>query len=292
MSAPIVSIGIPTYNRPQMLERALHCLVNQTYPHLEIIVSNDCSNNSEVDAVIAKFTGDPRVKYFNQPVNIGMTSNQNFVLRQASGSFFMRLADDDYIDSDYIENCLNFLLEHPDYSSAYGPAKYYNLKNDWLDDDAKIDLIEDKGSDRVRHYIKNVRYNGTSYGLMRRENWRYLFVENKLANDWFLVSRIAFIGKFKMLENTHSHLSAGGISQSIDHLTTSLGSSSITKSFFYLTIAKNIFMDILFNSAAYKRINFFRRFNLASRCFLIVYRRFYVKNEFKRYIKSKLKINK
>jgi len=38
---PLVTVGVPTYNRPKGLKRALNSLVNQTYQNLEIIVSDN-----------------------------------------------------------------------------------------------------------------------------------------------------------------------------------------------------------------------------------------------------------
>ena len=40
---PLVTVGIPTYNRPKGLERTLQCILNQTYANLEIIISDNCS---------------------------------------------------------------------------------------------------------------------------------------------------------------------------------------------------------------------------------------------------------
>ena len=41
----LVSIGIPTYNRPEDLEKCVKNLLNQTYPNIEIIISDNNSNN-------------------------------------------------------------------------------------------------------------------------------------------------------------------------------------------------------------------------------------------------------
>ncbi|MBU4370171.1 glycosyltransferase [Patescibacteria group bacterium] len=43
----LVSVGIPTYNRPESLRRTLECITSQTYKNLEIIISDNCSPNQE-----------------------------------------------------------------------------------------------------------------------------------------------------------------------------------------------------------------------------------------------------
>ena len=42
-ATPMVTVGIPTFNRPEGLERTLACITKQTYTNLEIIVSDNCS---------------------------------------------------------------------------------------------------------------------------------------------------------------------------------------------------------------------------------------------------------
>jgi glycosyltransferase involved in cell wall biosynthesis len=102
---PLVSITIPTYNRadnylPQTLESALH----QTYPNLEIIVSDNCSVDN-TEAFVSSIT-DPRLKYFRQAQNIGPANNVNFCIAQAKGEYTLILHDDDVIDEDFIDSCM------------------------------------------------------------------------------------------------------------------------------------------------------------------------------------------
>jgi Glycosyltransferases involved in cell wall biogenesis len=40
---PLVSIGVPTFNRPEGLRRTLECLTRQTYPTFEIIISDNAT---------------------------------------------------------------------------------------------------------------------------------------------------------------------------------------------------------------------------------------------------------
>ena len=116
---PLVSIGVPTYNRPVELRRTLECLVKQTYSNIEIIISDNCSINPDVEKVINEFRSDERIKYFKQSINKGAPYNFTFVLDKSTGEYFKFLADDDWIDYNYVERCMAFLLENPAYSIAY-----------------------------------------------------------------------------------------------------------------------------------------------------------------------------
>lgn len=102
---PLVSIGIPTYNRANSyLKQALKSAVSQTYQHIEIIVSDNCSSD-DTESVVKEFR-DPRIRYYRQNKNIGAVPNCNFCLEQSQGTYFLALYDDDLIDDDFISTCM------------------------------------------------------------------------------------------------------------------------------------------------------------------------------------------
>ena len=107
-SEPLVSIGIPTYNRadanlPGVIERAL----GQTYQNIEVIVSDNCSSDRTPE--LLNSITDPRLRYFCQKTNIGPNNNFNFCLNQAKGEYFLLFHDDDMIDEDFVETCMSSL---------------------------------------------------------------------------------------------------------------------------------------------------------------------------------------
>ena len=105
ISMPLVSIGIPTYNRADSyLKLAIQSAVNQTYSNIEIIVSDNCSTDS-TEMVVSAF-GDPRIRYFKQTKNIGGLNNANYCVEQARGNYFLLLHDDDLIDYDFVSSCM------------------------------------------------------------------------------------------------------------------------------------------------------------------------------------------
>jgi glycosyltransferase involved in cell wall biosynthesis len=112
---PLVTIAIPTYNRADSyLREALQSAINQTYQNVEIIVSDNYSAD-DTEGVVKSF-GDSRIRYFRQTKNIAANDNFNFCLKQAKGSYFLLLHDDDMIDTDFIETC----IKAADYSLDVG----------------------------------------------------------------------------------------------------------------------------------------------------------------------------
>jgi glycosyltransferase domain-containing protein len=116
---PLVSVGIPTCNRPEGLGRTLQCINGQTYANLEIIVSNNASQGGETDQVVKAMTQyDDRIKYFRQPVNIGANQNFKFVLNHAKGKYFIWFADDDFCDATFISELVSCLELNADIALA------------------------------------------------------------------------------------------------------------------------------------------------------------------------------
>ena len=105
MTFPLVTIGIPTYNRADSyLKGALTCATSQTYENIEIIVSNNCSTDNTAE-LVEKFN-DSRIRYFFQNQNTNANDNFNFCLDQARGDYFLLFHDDDRIDNDFVEACM------------------------------------------------------------------------------------------------------------------------------------------------------------------------------------------
>jgi len=89
----LVSIIIPTYNRPELLRRALGTALGQTYGNLEVIVVDDCST---VDArpVIEEFK-DIRLRLIRHERNRGAPTARNTGISAAKGRYVAFLDDDD-----------------------------------------------------------------------------------------------------------------------------------------------------------------------------------------------------
>jgi len=115
MTYPLVTIGIPTYNRAdKYLKDAFRSALSQTYPNLEILVSDNCSSDNTEELITQ--LGDSRVRYHRHDTNIGAANNFNFCVDQAKGDYFLLLHSDDLIDPDFVDAC----MRAAEYSDDYG----------------------------------------------------------------------------------------------------------------------------------------------------------------------------
>jgi glycosyltransferase involved in cell wall biosynthesis len=102
---PLVSIIIPTYNRPADLQRVLAAVRAQTYPAIEAIVVNDAG--SPVDDVVAAF---PFARLINQDRNGGAIRAVATGMNNAAGEYIALLPDDDWMFPDHVERVMYALL--------------------------------------------------------------------------------------------------------------------------------------------------------------------------------------
>ena len=112
--APLVSIGIPTYNRATYLKQALDSLLAQDYPNLEIIISDNASTDETEVICRAYVRSDSRIRYFRNSANLGPIRNFQRVLSLASGPYFMWAADDDLWEQTFVSSIVERLVNTPD----------------------------------------------------------------------------------------------------------------------------------------------------------------------------------
>lgn len=117
---PLVSVGIPTFNRPEALRNALEGIVGQTYKNLEIIVSDNATPNNLTDTVVHEFMRrDSRIRYFRQAENRGALFNFQFVLENATGEFFMWAADDDHRAPKFVKTLVDLMQRNPECAISF-----------------------------------------------------------------------------------------------------------------------------------------------------------------------------
>ncbi len=117
---PLVTVGMPIRNGGELLTAALDSILGQSYANLQVIVSDNCSNDQTAATIESYRARDPRVVYVRQTAPLKAIENFRFVLDQAQGEFFMWAAHDDVHSADYIEKLVDGLLAAPAALLAFG----------------------------------------------------------------------------------------------------------------------------------------------------------------------------
>ncbi|MGB3312514.1 MAG: glycosyltransferase family 2 protein [Nodosilinea sp.] len=103
------SLVITTYNRLELLKRAIACGFNQTVP-CEVVVADDASTDGTEEYV--RSLGD-RVVYHRNTQNLNHAATVNHGMAAASGEWVKFLDDDDYLAPDCIEKMAAAIAQHP-----------------------------------------------------------------------------------------------------------------------------------------------------------------------------------
>jgi glycosyltransferase involved in cell wall biosynthesis len=122
MSAPLVSIIIPSYKAGHF-EQALRSAIGQTYPHIEILVSDNCPTE-EIRDICAKF---PRVIYQRSPIT--GSENVSSALFSGKGEFIKPLFDDDLLHPFCVERMVAAMALHPQIELVYSASQVINIDN-------------------------------------------------------------------------------------------------------------------------------------------------------------------
>lgn len=216
---PLVTVGVTTYNRKDLLKKNLDYIINQTYKNLEIVI---CDNHSEdgTEALCLEYAAkDPRIKYFRHDKNIGMTANGNFALTKIEGEFFTSVCDDDWISENFVEECIKFFQEHPDYVLVSGHEKLYYPDLTLVDDVVVAkSLDQDSYFERIHSYIDQV-WSLAIPGVIRTADLKkHGDFKGRICEDWVLMIKFAFLGKWAILENCTYHKLWAGNTSSFENI--------------------------------------------------------------------------
>jgi glycosyltransferase involved in cell wall biosynthesis len=113
----LVSVVIPTFNRPSYLREAIASALRQTYSNFEILVCDNASTD-ETRQVVESFS-DPRLRYRRHSRNVGPTENVIGGCRETRGEFIANLHDDDVWEPSFLEKLVPVLRENPSAAIAF-----------------------------------------------------------------------------------------------------------------------------------------------------------------------------
>ena len=106
---PFVSIIIPCYNQENVIIESIKSCINQTYKNIEIIISDDCSNDSTFETVerFCLNSKEGNIRAFRNKVNLGVVGNCTRVAGLAKGELIVVAAGDDISEPQRVEKIVN-----------------------------------------------------------------------------------------------------------------------------------------------------------------------------------------
>tara|TARA_R110001583_G_scaffold107231_2_gene255796 strand:- start:1068 stop:1925 length:858 start_codon:yes stop_codon:yes gene_type:complete len=189
MKLPLISVVIPTYERPDYLTRACLTASQQTYKNIEIIVVDDNSASSyeNVLSSLSKLN----IQYIKRNENGGGSAARNTGIEAAVGDFIAFLDDDDTWEVEKLEKQMALITQ--DVKAAHCG---YKLKSN-----SKIRL-ESKSLITLEDLKENNKLASTTGLLCEANILRQLMFDDSLhrSQDWDLYLRIAELTSFAYVQ--------------------------------------------------------------------------------------------
>lgn len=122
---PLISVIIPSYNRADIISRAIDSVIKQSYKNLEIVIVDDASKDNTEEVIRA--IGEPRIRYIRHQTNGGADKARNTGVAAATGEYVAFLDSDDVWLPNKIELQLAAIQNHPEAEKA---VCYTQVKDD------------------------------------------------------------------------------------------------------------------------------------------------------------------
>jgi glycosyltransferase involved in cell wall biosynthesis len=158
----LVSVCIPIFNGEKTILRAIDSLINQTYPNLEIVISDNSSTDNTLNLI--RSIKDERLLILERDRNYGLHNNFLYAVENATGEYVMTMGADDELYMESIEELVRCITSD-DSNAAFG--KTLRISND--DQREIIFNVYQKEGNLINAICSKEKLNFLICGLWKRE---------------------------------------------------------------------------------------------------------------------------
>jgi len=129
MKMPLVSIVTPFLNTESFIEEAINSVLDQSYPHWELMLVDDGSTDGSSTIARSYAKSKPgKIHYLQHPghKNLGQSSSRNLGILRATGDYIAFLDSDDIFLKEKLARQLEILESIPEAAMVYGPSLYWH----------------------------------------------------------------------------------------------------------------------------------------------------------------------
>lgn len=118
MQNPLVSVAVVTYRSADTILETLESIKAQTYPNIELIISDDCSTDATIDKC-RKWVEKNKERFVRLEIltikkNTGVSANCNRADKVCKGEWIKMIAGDDLLMPNCVQDCMTYAKKHPD----------------------------------------------------------------------------------------------------------------------------------------------------------------------------------
>jgi len=207
---PLVSIGLPVRNGERYLGEAVRSVLDQEHGDLELVISDNASDDGTEEICRHFARSDPRVRYHRQPQDIGLVANFNTVLHLARGGYFNWMGDDDRLTPTYVSRCVEVFAD--DATLILVTTQQAYVGPDGAVESASYDGARMRSARPVERFTEMLRLLNESrllldplYGMMRRATVAGVARPIMVFEDQVFAARLALAGPFGHLGQVLSY---------------------------------------------------------------------------------------
>ncbi|TMO01145.1 glycosyl transferase [Pseudoalteromonas sp. S558] len=179
---PLVSVWIPTYNRLELLKRAVKSVRNQTYPNIEIFIVDNGSTDGTREYLQELKQSCDNVQYHCFEKNEGACRARNYAIKHATGFFATGLDDDDEFLLTRIEELVSAFDEKYAFVCSSYIWDYGKIRKPQLNTELIIDLDKQLNFNQASNQVLTYRQRLIDVGMFD--------VSVVSSQDWELWTRM------------------------------------------------------------------------------------------------------
>jgi glycosyltransferase involved in cell wall biosynthesis len=198
-------------NGRDIVGRCIESVLSQDFADLELIISDNASDDETMDTVERYVRIDRRVRLSVNPVNIGSHENMNRVLSAAGGRYFRWISADDWLEPGCLSACVQVLESQP---RAIGVTSWFTIHTA-----EGLTRYEEYGGefpsspDPARRFERmlwffhagDAKYDPI-YGVYRRDRLvRSHRIRPVERTDWLLCAELALMGPIAHVHERLAH---------------------------------------------------------------------------------------
>lgn len=128
----LVSVPVVTYNSAKTILETLESIKAQTYPNIELIISDDCSTDNTVE-LCREWVAQNKERFVRTEIltvekNTGVAGNNLRAAQACKGEWIKSVAGDDVFMTNCIQDCMDYVAEHPDTIYLFGRCKAFGAE--------------------------------------------------------------------------------------------------------------------------------------------------------------------
>lgn len=122
----MITVVIPSFERPKFLEDNLSSLAVQSYKEFSVLVIDDCSACvDDIERIVNAYSNVLNIRLLKKAVRRGVQHSRNLGLTEAKTDYIAFIDDDDFYEPCALE-CMQAVIEQHQPTLAYGLAKVVN----------------------------------------------------------------------------------------------------------------------------------------------------------------------